>query len=262
MTRRKSAEAETVVRWISSETASSADPPPAWVVELVRSAEPICVPPTLKQRTLLSLGNGRPRPRHRWLRPLVACAVLMSGTAVASAGFTGWPADLVRLCWGLVAGPQPAGGGVRAVEGHGAPSTGPAAVRAAETAQGAQGLDDASLEKAQQADPATHQPSPDSRRRAKLRVPPGEDPALVVAATRALRVDRDGPRARLLATQYLQQHPSGALAEEALAIQVEAALEHHDADVTAEAARYLTLYPHGAFRAVAERALSARPGGR
>ena len=80
----------------------------------------------------------------------------------------------------------------------------------------------------------------------------------MVGATRALRVDGDPGRARVLARQYLQQHPRGALAEEALAIEVEAALDHHDPDVTSEALRYLSLYPHGAFRAVAERALSAR----
>ncbi|MES1208366.1 MAG: hypothetical protein ABUS79_20710, partial [Pseudomonadota bacterium] len=96
-----------IARWIDPAAAAGADPPPAWAVDLVQSADPISVPVTLKQRMLLSLGNGRPRLGHRWLRPIVVCAVLLSGTAVASAAFTGWPADLVRVCRALIAGPAP-----------------------------------------------------------------------------------------------------------------------------------------------------------
>lgn len=236
-----------VVRWMDDrEAGAGGDPPPAWAVDLVESAEPLSVPIALKQRMLLSLGNGRPRARHAWLRPLVVCAVLMSGTAVASAAFTGWPANLVRVCRELVAGPQPARGAARALEARG-PRSGPPAAKPAATETGAF------------ADPPVmRHPIADSRRHARLHVLPDEDPALVVDATRALRVDRDARRARFLATRYLQQHPRGELAEEALAIEVEAALDHHDADAKSAAVRYLRLYPHGAYRAVAERALSAR----
>jgi hypothetical protein len=239
-----------VVRWIDREGGAGADSPPAWAVDLVESVEPFRVPIGLKQRMLLTLGSGRARPSQRWLRPLVVCAVLLSGTAVASAAFTGWPANLVRVCRALVGGPEPTRGAVRPVDAR-APRSGPSAARAAATEAGPDGAlaDEATL---------IGHPIADSRRRARLRVLPAEDPALVVDATRALRVDRDARRARLLAARYLQQHPRGALAQEALAIQVEAALDHHDADAASAAARYLSLYPHGAFRAVAQRALSAR----
>ena len=247
MAKRETGEFGPVVRWLDEEAGASGDPPPAWAVELVESAHPLSVPIALKQRMLLSLGNGRPRPGQPWLRPLVVCAVLLSGTAVASAAFTGWPANLVRVCRELVAGPAPEQGTARAVEVR-APRVG----RPAATAAGTDGAF------AVPALPATRHPIADSRRRARLRVLPGEDPALVVEATRALRVDCDARRARVLARQYLLQHPRGELAEEALAIEVEAALDYHDADVGSAAARYLSLYPHGAFRAVAERALSAR----
>ena len=236
-----------VMRWIDREGGAGADSPPAWAVDLVESADPFCVPIALKQRMLLTLGSGRARPGQRWLRPLVVCAVLLSGTAVASAAFTGWPANLVRACRALVAGPEPARGAVRAVDAR-APRSGPPAARAAATQAGPDGA---------LAEEPAH-PIVDSRRRARRRMLPAEDPALVVDATRALRVDRDAHRARLLAARYLQQRPRGELAEEALAIEVEAALDHHDADAASAAARYLSLYPHGAFRAVAQRALSAR----
>lgn len=237
-----------VARWIDRQAGACGDPPPAWAVELVESADPISVPVALKQRMLLSLGAGRPRPRQPWLRPVVVCAVLLGGTAVASAAFTRWPADLVGVCRTLVGGPPLAQGAAPAVEGGGARS----AARAAMVASPADGaaLDAADL-------PVSFHPLADGRRRAKPHPSAHEDPALVVAATRALRVERDPRRARLLAARYLREHPRGGLAEEALAIEVEAAMDHHDGDTSALAFRYLSLYPHGAFREATDRALSA-----
>lgn len=84
-----------------------------------------------------------------------------------------------------------------------------------------------------------------------------EDTSVVSQAMRALRVDRDPVRARVLAKQYLDQYPNGALAEEALAISVEAATAHHDTDAAALGARYLRLYPAGSFRARALRAVAS-----
>jgi hypothetical protein len=74
---------------------------------------------------------------------------------------------------------------------------------------------------------------------------------------RALRVERNPARARALLARYLGEHPSGDLAEEALALSIEAAVAQHDADVAALAARYLRLYPHGSFQALARQALAA-----
>ena len=54
---------------------------------------------------------------------------------------------------------------------------------------------------------------------------------------------------------YLRAHPDGSMAEEALAISIEAASAHHDADAKALAARYLALYPSGTFRALARKTL-------
>ena len=76
---------------------------------------------------------------------------------------------------------------------------------------------------------------------------------------RALRVERNPVRARNLLSTYLAQHPSGTLAEEALAMTIEAAVAHGDADASTLAARYLKLYPKGPFQAVARHALSTGP---
>ena len=71
---------------------------------------------------------------------------------------------------------------------------------------------------------------------------------------RALRLDHDPVRARGLLAKYLERHPNGALAEEALALTIEAAVAHHDGDAAALGARYLRRYPAGPFRALALRA--------
>jgi hypothetical protein len=76
----------------------------------------------------------------------------------------------------------------------------------------------------------------------------------VLAGMRALRVDHDPVRARGLLARYLERHPNGALAEEALALTIEAALAHRDGDAPALGARYLRRYPGGPFKEVALRA--------
>jgi hypothetical protein len=83
-----------------------------------------------------------------------------------------------------------------------------------------------------------------------------EDPALVLAAVRALRVDRDPQRARALVGSYLRQYPAGSLAEEALAVEIEAAVDHRDPDAALLGAEYLIEYPNGAFAGLAQRTIS------
>ncbi len=100
-------------------------------------------------------------------------------------------------------------------------------------------------------------PTPRPRRTvAALAQPTGEDASAVSAAMRALRVERNPVRARALLARYLGEHPNGSLAEEALAMTIEAALAHRDADATALAARYLRLYPQGSFQVLARQALA------
>ena len=85
---------------------------------------------------------------------------------------------------------------------------------------------------------------------------PGEDPTQVAEAVRALRKQGDSARAQALLEQYLKNNPRGALAEDALALSIEAAAARKDPRAADYARRYLARYPKGRFRAVAERALA------
>jgi len=71
----------------------------------------------------------------------------------------------------------------------------------------------------------------------------------------ALRGRHDPVGARALLDVYLHEHPDGTLAQEALAISIEAAVNHHDADAASLATRYLTRYPAGPFGALARQTL-------
>jgi outer membrane PBP1 activator LpoA protein len=81
-----------------------------------------------------------------------------------------------------------------------------------------------------------------------------------VAAIRAWRSERDAPRARALLTNYLRQHPRGALAEDALALLIEITAAQKDPAALTHAQRYLRAYPRGRFRSVAERVVAASEG--
>ncbi len=85
---------------------------------------------------------------------------------------------------------------------------------------------------------------------------PGEDPSQVAEAVRALRKQGDAARAQALLDQYLRANPHGALAEDALALSIEAAAARKDPSAADYARRYLARYPNGRFKTVAERALS------
>ena len=244
-----------VPRWLEAGESAGGQAPPPWAVDLVRSADPICVTPTQMRRVLLRAGEGQQHRRAAWLRPLVVGAFLLGGTTVASAAFSDWPSNLVRACRGLVAHPA------SSATARPQAATRRAAVAAPDRHEGvlADEGGPASVELAAPA-PVVRHAAADARVRSRVHAGVGlaEDPALVVEATRALRVARDPRRARLLATRYLHEHAGGALAEEAQAIVVEAAVAHQDDDAAAQAAQYLALYPHGSFRAAAERAVSAR----
>jgi hypothetical protein len=95
---------------------------------------------------------------------------------------------------------------------------------------------------------------PNAKRADKLRA--GEDPSQVAEAVRALRKQGDAARAQALLDQYLKSNPRGALAEDALALSIEAAAARKDPRAADYARRYLARYPNGRFRGVAERALS------
>ena len=238
----------------------AADPNAAWAVGLLRGADPYRAPAGRKQRVQLRLGHVA-RRRPTWvLRLAVASVVLFGGAAIVRAGLGHWPGWVTRA-YERVVGPEPAA------------RTAPArAHRTRHEASAIAQVNDRAEPEAVVAPPiaapvvpdkpAPRDPVPPSRaRRAPVAPAPAasEDTTPVSAAMRALRVERNPARARALLARYLGQHPNGALAEEALALSIEAAIAHQDADVAALANRYLRLYPEGSFQGLARQALAAKP---
>jgi hypothetical protein len=229
----------------------------ARAIQLLRSVDQFQVPLGRKERLLFRLGQGHASRVRRvgWLRPIVIGAFLMGicGGAIASAGLTRWPGWIVRSYQKLVSASNPP---ALPMEANARPRRLP--VKAVAVAP----------EHIEATDPPSPLPvavpkNAETSKRATVRArrPPVEipvdDAALLVEATRALRVVRDAGRARALARVYLERQPGGPLAEEALAISIEAALDHHDPDAAALSARYLAQFPHGSFRALAERTLAS-----
>jgi hypothetical protein len=83
-----------------------------------------------------------------------------------------------------------------------------------------------------------------------------QESLLVHSAVRALRVERRTSRARALLSEYLIRFPHGALAEDALALEIEAAMAERDRGAARRwATRYLGDFPSGRFRTVADSVL-------
>lgn len=80
--------------------------------------------------------------------------------------------------------------------------------------------------------------------------------ALVHEAVKALRRDRDPARAAHLLAEHRARTPSGPLAEEVLALQIEAALAMQDARALGFAREYLARHPNGRYLHVARQALA------
>ncbi len=83
---------------------------------------------------------------------------------------------------------------------------------------------------------------------------PPQETALLMAAVRALRREHDPTRAGVLLDSYLRGYPHGVLAEEALALAIEAASARGDARASALAHTYLQRYPQGRFQRAARAA--------
>ncbi|MES1209893.1 MAG: hypothetical protein ABUS79_28490 [Pseudomonadota bacterium] len=232
----------------------------AWAMDLLRAAEPYQAPAGRKQRIRLSLGHV-PRRAPAVLRPLVAALVLMSLGAIATAALRpALPQWVSRAVERVVNAVRPAGSHASTE-----PRRAPHPVRLAS----ASGV---AVEPPVAAPPAPAvalpppsparaavEPAGSHVRRAARPDTREEETALLLEAMRALRRQRDPARARVLLGRYLQQHPNGALAEEALAMSIEAAVAAHDGDAPGLARRYLRSYPAGPFRSVALQALAPKP---
>ena len=222
-----------------------------WMADLLRSREPYRAPPGRKQRLLLGLGRSE-RPRAPLvLRAAVVAAVLVGCGAVASAALGPWRGWIGRAYDRLVPRPAPVAAPVvterpRVHKAAAVPPPPPVAVVpvAPSPSPPASPISAPRIHHAV----AAALPAPPPPRSAE------QDTELVAEGLRALRLDHDPPHARALLGAYLTRHPSGALAEEALALSIEAAVSHHDPDAATLAARYLQRYPSGPFRALAQQA--------
>jgi hypothetical protein len=81
---------------------------------------------------------------------------------------------------------------------------------------------------------------------------PPPEAALVLRALRLLRHDHDAAGALRELDSYRARFPDGDLAEEALALSIEARLAIEDAAARSLAEQYLRQFPRGRFRALAE----------
>ena len=217
----------------------------AELAELVEACEPVVISDVRKRRSLSAV-YSRHHERRRTVRfgiraATTAGVLLMAGAATAAVFGLHFKMSATAPA-PIVSTPAPA---VRHV------------ARRAELAPIAE------LEAPAEVEPS---PEPGPTARSAPLAPPvhrartlkSEDPSLVVSAIQALRQDRDAERAGRLLAAYLRTHPRGALAEEAVALSIEAADARHSPAAATFAERYLKEYPQGRFRSAAERVL-ARP---
>jgi len=218
----------------------------------VATVEPVAVTDGRQQRILAAV-LARTQTRSRrfsgavFLRPAIAGAILvMAGAATAAATVGhGWVTREWHRLTRQPAVVAPAAPLPRVA--HDRPVPPPPAVEPAPEAP-------APVE----AKPEVASRPPVLRISARVPAAKGEDPSALVAAVRALRSEHDPRRAALLLDAYLRTYPHGALAEEALALQIEAAANMKSPRATAFAEQYLRTYPNGRFRQSARQALSAK----
>ncbi|HZL20376.1 MAG TPA: hypothetical protein VFG23_21775 [Polyangia bacterium] len=223
----------------------------AWAVGLLRSVTPYRAPAGRKQRVKLSLGQSAPHRAPAFLRPAIVAGMLIGCGAFASAALGHWPAWIARAYdhWvtpALVVAAAPVAEARRHAHGLRIAEASPPAVPAVAIAA----AEPPAI--APMVAPApTREPSPLRAHHVLASPAAREGTSAVLEAMRALRLDHDPVRARVLLDRYLERHPGGALAEEALAMSIEAAVAHHDPDAAALGARYLRLYPSGPFHSLA-----------
>lgn len=243
-----------------SEKRNAFDPAEEVLADLIRASEPVVVTPARKQRVLnrvLVRQTMRRPTRSRLLRPVFVLGVisLAGATAAATIGRRAW---IERGAQTNARSAEPVALAARPRHAHPKPAVPAATDETAETA-------DQLLDEPAASAPAPSRPTPRTLRRpahvaSRTRAArASEDPSRVFDAIQALRTDRDPARASRLLAEYLARYPHGALAEEAVALSIEAAAARHSPSAATFAERYLREYPRGRFRHTAEQALEHTP---
>ncbi len=211
--------------------------------DLFRSAAASGDPEGSKQRVRQRLVETRVRSRPRLV---LAPAIVIGGLALVIA--TAASATLAVRWWRAArVAPTPELARVPAARVRAARAAAPIALPEAAPPEPAS--DGAFSPAAPERPAATH------LRRARAAARDAET-SLLFDVTRALRRERDPARAGALLDEYFRRFPHGALAEEALALAIEAAEARGDARARVLARRYLGRYPSGHFRELAARALA------
>jgi hypothetical protein len=230
--------------------------PNAWAINLLRRMPPHRSPVGRKQRVRLGLASAGTRRRALVLRPAIAIVVLVGCGAVASAALGRWPALMSDAYHRLLApAPTPPPALVPPPVASPPGRSRRVAKTSPETLRPALPEPAPASVMARSAPKPAREPMLTSRSRRAPAPVATDDTTPVLEAMRALRVEGNPARARGLLARYLDRNPRGTLAEEALAMSIEAAIAHHDADAGALARRYLLRYPAGHFSALARRTL-------
>lgn len=228
----------------------------AWAVRLLASAPRAESNLLRKQRVWAALMQAPARRSRPVFRAAVGAGslllVLVGATALASAARGHWPAWAMSAFGRMLPGGDHASTSpvVAAPESEAAPAA--AHFREPDSWKSAPAASGSSVAGTS----FPHIARANGHRPIGARSLAADDSRAVVAAIRALRRDGDPARARSLSRAYLTAHPRGALAQEALAISIEAAMVQQDPEADALGRRYLQHYPRGAFTALARRATS------
>lgn len=228
------------------------EPSARWAVSLVRGAGPYEPDLERQQRVWANLRGSHPRGRGGRLRLALAATLLVLAGLGAGAALAQWPGWLARI-FNVAVAPER-----RSAESAGTSAKPPTAAPAVPLS-------------AQQVPEPAAPPSASAAEAASARAsgrltrgpsgPSAEESQLLLEAMRALRMERNPDKARHMLSTYLARHRTGALAEEALVMLVEAAVDRGDSDAADLAARYFSLYPKGGFREQVQRTIAgaARP---
>jgi hypothetical protein len=226
------------------EMGEAATPEEVRLRDLVQASGNIEVSDASKQKiytAVLVRRHARPKKQFAVLRPAVVFGVLLVAAGATAAATLGhrWMQQ-PRHPVAPPAAPAP-------IESH----TRAATPRVAVTAPPADEISASAPETRRSHTPRARGRNEEARERS-------EDPSAVVNALEALRKQREPERAAKLLAGYLASNPRGALAEEALALSIEAAAALHDPAASEFARRYLREYPTGRFRQTANAALARR----
>src|SRR5664280_777220 len=220
----------------------------AEAMELLRAIDRYQPPPGQKQRVRIRLFEQPAVRRIRILWPaLVIGLVLVAAGASAAVGSRG--IRQAQVSGSMAAGPQKlatvaaAPLALRSAKEQATLSPKETVTLAADTSQQLGNQES----NAAASDHSSHLETP-------VHVAQPSEKVLVFDAMRALRREGHPERAASLLAQYLRRYPEGSLAEEALALSIEAATVLGDPRARGLADQYLARYPAGRFRSAAERA--------